>query len=31
MNVNAKVLSKGVYVLSAVADGKRYTAKVVKQ
>jgi hypothetical protein len=31
LNVHAKTLSKGVYVLSAVADGKRYTSKVMKQ
>jgi hypothetical protein len=31
LNVHAKTLSKGVYVLSAVADGKRYTTKVMKQ
>ncbi len=30
-NVHSKVLSKGVYILSAVADGNRYTAKVVMQ
>jgi hypothetical protein len=30
-NVPSKALSKGVYVLSAVADGKRYAIKVLKQ
>ena len=30
-NVNSKALSKGVYVLSAVVDGNRYSTKVVKQ
>jgi hypothetical protein len=31
LNLQAKALSRGVYVLSAVADGKRYAAKVLKQ
>ncbi len=30
-NVPSTTLSKGVYVLSAVADGKRYAIKVLKQ